>query len=492
MYRLMVILLVVTTLCLTQCSEPEPTAQKYERYCGSCHLTPDPAHLPDHIWRDHVLPEMAARMGLRDPVVVASPAEQAAIAQSHIYPATALISTEDWAEITEYILSLAPSELVDSVDRDGRSRDMTQFAPEAYSDDRYGVSDGISYLSYDLERSQLLYGDNYGAIYHYQKDESQLLHQQGSSVISYIDRDSIQYITEIGIMNPSEQTKGLLIRKSEGKIDTLITGLHRPVESSLIDLNGDGQEEILICEFGHHTGALSLLVYQDDQWQKQVLQSLSGAIQTHVMDLNSDGRLDILALFAQGREGIYALYQEGDFEWRMEALLTFPPEHGISWYDTMDYDRDGDLDLVVANGDNADYSITLKPYHGIRIYENTGENEYEERWFYPLYGATRVIAEDFDQDGDYDIAVTAFFPDSRRYGHEGFVYLENINAENFTYQSQTTELAKKGRWLVMESGDFDQDGDTDIMLGHYSIPGEQRSFIKTHVDFLHLENLLVE
>lgn len=47
-----------------------------------------------------------------------------------------------------------------------------------------------------------------------------------------------------------------------------------------------------------------------------------------------------------------------------------------------DFNGDGKLDIVYVNGDNFDYSRVLKPYHGIRILENDGKNNFHERYFF--------------------------------------------------------------------------------------------------------------
>ena len=70
-------------------------------------------------------------------------------------------------------------------------------------------------------------------------------------------------------------------------------------------------------------------------------------------------------------------------------MLRFSPVYGTSWFEMIDYDGDGDDDIVTVNGDNADESYVLKPYHGLRIYLNDGNNHFEEKYFYPFYGATR-------------------------------------------------------------------------------------------------------
>jgi hypothetical protein len=72
------------------------------------------------------------------------------------------------------------------------------------------------------------------------------------------------------------------------------------------------------------------------------------------------------------------------------------------------------MDLLYTNGDNADYSNSLKRYHGIRLFQNDGNFKFRQVWFYPLYGATKAVARDFDGDGDLDVAGIAFYPDFSR------------------------------------------------------------------------------
>lgn len=148
----------------------------------------------------------------------------------------------------------------------------------------------------------------------------------------------------------------------------------------------------------------------------------------------------------------------------------------------------------MTNGDNADYSIFLKPYHGIRLFLNDGTNAFDQKWFYPIYGATRVLAEDYDLDGDIDFAVTALFNDTKNSPEEGFVYLENLTPNQFEFQPYTFEGNFTDGWLTMAKGDYDNDGDIDIMLGSFKVKGLRKtnslfkSKEKSSIKLLLLEN----
>ncbi|MDG1730243.1 MAG: hypothetical protein P8K68_10105 [Algibacter sp.] len=90
-----------------------------------------------------------------------------------------------------------------------------------------------------------------------------------SPIVSSVLIDSTLYVTEIGIMNPSEIPKGVIYSLDSDTLVPLGIELHSPVYSEINDLNGDGENEIIICEFGHLTGSLSLLVKNEETYDKK-------------------------------------------------------------------------------------------------------------------------------------------------------------------------------------------------------------------------------
>ncbi|HJS55997.1 MAG TPA: VCBS repeat-containing protein, partial [Chitinophagaceae bacterium] len=175
--------------------------------------------------------------------------------------------------------------------------------------------------------------------------------------------------------------------------------------------------------------------------------------------------------------------------------LQFPPVYGSNYFQLIDFNYDGYMDILTTQGDNADYSIVVKAYHGIRIFLNNGKNQFEENYFLPQYGAQKAIPVDFDKDGDLDIVSISFFPDYERFQLESFIYWENKGDK--TFDRYSFRGATDGRWLTMDAGDIDGDGDTDVILGNAIftvgiIPKEIRERWLTHpVSAMILKNNMI-
>jgi hypothetical protein len=79
-----------------------------------------------------------------------------------------------------------------------------------------------------------------------------------------------------------------------------------------------------------------------------------------------------------------------------------------------------------------------------------------------------VLAEDFDNDGDIDLAASSFFPDYGRLVNESFVYLENTDSQYYSFKSYTIDGGLPIKSLTIEKADVDDDGDVDILLGNFA------------------------
>lgn len=484
-------------------SDEQRAKSLYESQCASCHILPAIEDLPKEIWENNVLPDMAARMGIRNeannPLRGLSFDEQNAIIRTGVYPNAPLLTLKDWTLLKKYIVSLAPDSLKAPTNV-AIPKELFQFTPRPVTlDDDQGAL--ITFLKFDKGDSTLLTADMSGNLIRYDvlKQEAKTLMHAGGPITAYTEKDSAAYITNVGFLDPSEIARGFIQKVNKEAIEDIPIVLHRPVHTVVSDLDVDGQKDLIVSEFGDITGSLSLIYKKKDSaYQKRTLLNLPGVIRVLVRDMDKDGKKDIIALHSQGNEGITILYQREGSGFEANSIIRFSPVYGSSWFDLIDYDGDGDDDIITVNGDNADKSYVSKPYHGMRIFINDGENRFEENYFFPLYGATRIVARDFDKDGDIDFGLLSAFPDYTAKQEKSFVYLENENSKKFQFKSYTFKNSNLGRWFLMDAGDVDKDGDEDIILSSFTyvltpVPDRvSELWKKSDADLMILENRIID
>ena len=450
----------------------ETTDQKEERlakqYCGSCHAFPEASLLDKTTWSAKVLPQMAFRMGYSNPEIMANLSPDDLPIVLGTLPNKPMVTPQEWESIVNYFINNSPDSLTVAA------------RPATARIEQFNVKPSLAFhkyivtlIRYDTLHHKLYVGNRASKLYTLDtaftaRDSIQLPSPPSHIMFG----ETKQFVSVMGIMDPNDQAKGALLQIDLNKktFAPILDSLKRPVYFEKSDLNGDGRDEFIVCSFGNYTGALQLFeAREDNSFVEHNINALPGARKVVCLDFNHDGLKDILVLMAQGDERIVLYTNKGGLQFEEKTLLRFPPVYGSNFFEIVDFNKDGHLDILYANGDNGDYSTILKPYHGIRIYLNDGLNNFNLSWSTNMQGASQALARDFDQDGDIDIAAIAFFADFEKYPEQSFLYFENQGNNEFVAQS--TELADLGRWLVMEAEDFDEDGDVDIVLGSANFPG---------------------
>lgn len=136
-----------------------------------------------------------------------------------------------------------------------------------------------------------------------------------------------------------------------------------------------------------------------------------------------------------------------------------------------DFDNDGDFDLVVSEWD---------PEKGMRYFENRGDLGFEDRTagseLDRLLGGLNIKQADYDNDGDLDLFV---FRGGwmRRFGRHPNSLLRNdgpIGGGGVRFTDVTFEVGLGQVHYPTQTGDwadFDLDGDLDLFVGNESGPG---------------------
>lgn len=462
-----------------------------QQHCGTCHMPVSASALDRETWVDGVLPQMASRVGI-DRI------------WGEYYPNANVsgksISLSEWRKIVEYFENEAPDTLDVSASTASMTADFPLFSvrtPQWENERRPATV----MVAVDSSARDIYYGD--AATGRTYRSDGNL---DSAAVVSSIPfgvdiafvRDSTGsrhgVFTAIGTMRPMNRTDGEVwdVNFDTDSSRAIARNLPRPVRSLPGDFNQDGLRDWVVCGFGHLTGGLYLFEQQPDHtFEKRVLRSVPGAVDARVGDFNGDGYPDVMVLFAHGDEGVWLFTNDQNGGFVSTNLLRFPPVYGSTSFQLVDFNGDDKLDILYTSGDNADYSQILKPYHGVHIFINQGNFEYEQSYFYHFNGTTEATAADFDEDGDLDIGAIGFFADLEDESAPHFVYLEQTGSLEF--DPRALPLQQYGSWMTMDAGDYDGDADADVILGNYT-PGsylnpkdtEERS--ASRLPFIVLEN----
>jgi hypothetical protein len=291
------------------------------------------------------------------------------------------------------------------------------------------------------------------------------------------DGDTDLLVGALGFLFPNNNRVGsVLVLENDGRqlftTRTLVKDVARVADARASDLDGDGDLDVAVAGFGYDDGETSWLENRGGwNFEQHVLQRLSGAINAVPSDINGDTRPDIVALVSQEWEEIWAFLNDGKggFTPRMIWGST-NPDFGSSWLSMVDLDRDGDPDVLYANGDAFEYAPpNSRPWQGVQWLENKGNLQFELHRMVDLQGATSPEAVDLDGDADLDVLLVTANNNWDDPAAPSLLWLENDGAMRFTLRGIATSPTHLN---TVAAGDLDGDGKPDAATGgmHISRP----------------------
>jgi len=287
------------------------------------------------------------------------------------------------------------------------------------------------------------------------------------------DNDLDLLVGCMGIVTPSTAPLGqVLVFENKGAESfekrILLEGVTRVNFLDAGDLDGDGDMDLSVAQFGYHEGGIQWLENHGNwTFEGHQLLDLPGAIHSPCVDLDGDGDLDIVAIVSQDSEEIYAFYNNGEGSFQAQILYgSTNKDFGSSGLTLADLDQDDDIDIVYANGDGFDYVTPgSRPWHGVQWLENLGRgNQFKHHRIGDFLGAYSPVVRDYNGDGNLDIIVSSGFNDWSNDASNSIGVFLNNGSQDF----QRVDLATKPTHIVvMDAADMNADGSMDLITGGF-------------------------
>ncbi len=253
---------------------------------------------------------------------------------------------------------------------------------------------------------------------------------------------------------------------------------------AVADVNSDGLEDFFIGGAAGQTGALFLQQkngsFESKDWDFDGNFEDMGVL---FFDANTDGHPDLYVVSGgvinssdntAYQDRLYLNDGQGNFS-KSSALPPITASGSV--VTATDFDQDGDLDLFVGGRVvPGQYPIPAKSY----LLENLANEDSAHIKFRDISAkvkdwekltmVTSAIWTDYDDDGWMDlIACGEFMP---------ITFFHNENGQLVNVNGQTGLNKTEGWWNSIAGGDFDEDGDTDYLLGNLGLNTKYRASLE--------------
>jgi hypothetical protein len=235
------------------------------------------------------------------------------------------------------------------------------------------------------------------------------------------------------------------------------------------DLNNDGKSDIF---FGGSQGKQAAIYLQNGNgFTKKVVPSIvSDSIYEDasavIADFNGDRQNDLVIASGSGQfaaDLVHRLYLGNAL-----TKSTFPDTKAMnaSVVKTIDYDKDGDLDLFI--GSNSKYNSFGKMPDCYLLNNNKGVfNLVQSKIFEGIGMVTDAVVTDFDKNGSQDLIVVGEWMKPK--------FFANTKGNFKEVTESKLPGNQNGLWQSITAFDIDHDGDQDYLLGNWGMNSKFKS-----------------
>ncbi len=449
------------------------TETRIKAFCGDCHAVPQPGSFPRDMWHEEVeqgyyFYGLSGRTDLDPPAM---------------------------GQTVAYFRSLAPERLIYPVSPEAGTPFRASFLQEKLMDESATAPPALACLCWTplrtgaapvLLASDMLSGQVAAWDPRDPRRPHRLAHLNHPCHIEPCDLDGDGttglLVADLGSYQAVDHDHGRVVwlrqepRTGAFEQVVLASGLGRVTDARPIDTLGTGRPDVVVAEFGfHRTGKILLLKNRaprnkPPRFEPEELDPRTGTVYVPVCDVDGDGRPDFLALVSNEHECVEAFLNQGNGKFCRHNLFRAPDltygSNGIQW---IDLNGDGKPDILYTNGDAFDNDY-LSPWHGVQWLENLGNLRFKFHRLTEMPGDCVAMAGDFDGDGDLDIVVVSCLPTKIRPETLDIKEIPSVVLlEQVSPGQFVRHTLERGLpcHAALAVGDFDADGRLDFAVGNH-------------------------